>query len=141
MNKLQEIKDDLQSGRIFLDGILYENAVWLIEKLEKTQQALELEREKSSKWEKAFDNADKQYLKKEREAAELRRKLEQSQASNQRLVGCLEWYGDVEHYQTNVVDQWQPVNPVMSDLGERARDTLSEVKGNGNTQQTACEAS
>lgn len=34
---------------------------------------VELEKDKSAKWEKAFDNTDRQYLKIEREAAQLRK--------------------------------------------------------------------
>ena len=53
--------------------------------------------------------------------------IERLQADNQQLVECLEWYGDFENFQTNVVDQWQPITPIISDLGERARQALASV--------------
>ena len=57
--------------------------------------------------------------------------LEQAQASNQKLVECLEWYADDENYEVDVVNQWAPIEPVSEDRGQRARHVLSEVKGNG----------
>lgn len=79
VSKLQEIKrfvsgsKELGYSSVVCD---IESVSWLIEQLEQEQAA-------AKRWEKAFDNADKQYLKKEKEAAELKRKLEQAQATMQ----------------------------------------------------------
>lgn len=51
---------------------------------------VELEKAKSAKWEKAFDNADRQYLKAERQLAETRRLLEQTQRENAAMRETLE---------------------------------------------------
>ena len=58
------------------------------------------------------------------------KQFEQAQAANQKLVECLEWYGDEVNYEVEVVNQWAPIEPVSEDRGQRARQTLSEVKGN-----------
>ncbi|MNB81423.1 hypothetical protein D3C75_282050 [compost metagenome] len=52
-------------------------APWfLLDELQERDKVIKELQEKAHRWEKAFDNADKQYLKKEKEAAELRRMIE-----------------------------------------------------------------
>ena len=53
-----------------------EYITYLLQLVETQAQALEMANVMVEQWKKAFVNADKQYLKMEKEAAELRRKLE-----------------------------------------------------------------
>lgn len=53
-----------------------EYITYLLQLVETQAKALEEAEGMSKRWEKAFVNADKQYLKMEKQAAELRRKLE-----------------------------------------------------------------
>jgi len=54
-----------------------EYIAYLLEALEESQLNRSIASQNSKQWEKAFDNADKQYLKKEQEAARLRKELEE----------------------------------------------------------------
>jgi len=52
----------------------------LQQQLTEKDATIEALKARGDKWERAFDNADRQYLKKEKEAADLRRKLEKFQS-------------------------------------------------------------
>lgn len=54
----------------------FEYITYLLQLVETQAKALDEAEGMSKRWEKAFVNADKQYLKMEKQAAELRRKLE-----------------------------------------------------------------
>ncbi|WP_438498053.1 hypothetical protein [Paenibacillus sp. IHBB 3054] len=56
------------------------------------QPTLEAERARGDKWEKAFDNADRQYLKQEKAAADIRRQLAEAQQTIARQSAALGWY-------------------------------------------------
>ncbi|MEK3890232.1 hypothetical protein [Bacillus sp. FSL K6-3431] len=45
---------------------------------------------------------------------------------NERLREALEFYADIETYNTNVIEQWEPVIPINRDVGERARQALAK---------------
>lgn len=47
----------------------------------------------------------------------------------ERLQQALGFYADIKTYETNVVDQWQPVALIDIDLGDKARTALSHLKG------------
>lgn len=55
---------------------VHEYIAYLLQLVETQAKALDEAEGMSKRWEKAFVNADKQYLKMEKQAAELRRKLE-----------------------------------------------------------------
>src|SRR5690606_41070990 len=56
--------------------------------------------------------------------------IEELQAANQKLVECLEWYGDENTWYETETNR-AGIPPIDLDEGQRARQTLSEVKGNG----------
>lgn len=122
-DKLQEIKllaqNAMATGKGHVDLTTY-SLTWLIEQLEQAQDM-------ANRWQKAFSNADKQYLKKEKEAAELRRKLEQAQATNQKLKEELAWYATESNYKGDY-KYWGTLPVVLDDRGQRAKDLLSELK-------------
>lgn len=45
---------------------------------------------------------------------------------NQKMRRALEFYADPASYETNVVDQWEPVVPVNKDSGVIARNALED---------------
>lgn len=76
-DKLTRIKAnaELLQEEGYKSGLL-DDCLYLLQLVETQAQALDEAEGMSKIWEKAFVNADKQYLKMEKEAAELRRKLE-----------------------------------------------------------------
>lgn len=75
MDKLTEIQKELEFWKQAAENQRESNYA-LLKENSKLKKALEEANELSGRWEKAFVNADKQYLKMEKQAAELRRKLE-----------------------------------------------------------------
>ena len=45
---------------------------------------------------------------------------------NKRYREALGFYADQKTYETNVVDQWEPVTPINNDKGLKARQALEE---------------
>ncbi|MFB5758939.1 hypothetical protein [Paenibacillus medicaginis] len=67
LKDLEEAQKQLTETREYFS--IKQNQVWVLSK------KLEEARQQSAKWSKAFDNADRQYLKMEHKAAQLRRRL------------------------------------------------------------------
>lgn len=76
-DKLTRIKEnaELLQEEGYQSGLL-DDCLYLLQLVETQAKALDEAEGMSKRWEKAFVNADKQYLKMEKQAAELRRKLE-----------------------------------------------------------------
>ncbi|MGG4552581.1 hypothetical protein [Paenibacillus humicus] len=55
--------------------------------------------------------------------------VERLQEENHAMKEALKWYGDKKTYETNLNDQWEPVTLIDQDLGEKAREALSHLKG------------
>lgn len=79
---------DAENGESFIDvgdpdalfvATAHEDTAYLLSEVERLQ-------EQSKRWEKAFDNADKQYLKKEKELAELKRRFNEFDKNTLDLV-------------------------------------------------------
>ena len=75
-DKLTEIKAnaELLQEEGYKSGLL-DYVLYLLQLVETQAKALEMANVMVEQWKKAFVNADKQYLKMEKEAAELRRKI------------------------------------------------------------------
>ncbi|WP_373894439.1 hypothetical protein [Virgibacillus sp. CBA3643] len=48
------------------------------------------------------------------------------QEENQRYKQALEFYADKDNYEVDVINQWEPVRPVVKDNGEKARQALED---------------
>lgn len=120
MDKLQEMKNNLSDFLHFNPNrsevpVDVEEYLWLIEHLEQAQATIQ-------KLDELL------YGVSGRKVDDFNRQLKETQTANQKLVEGLQWYAAADHYQPNVVDQWQPITSVLEDKGQRARTLLAELK-------------
>lgn len=137
-DKLQEIKEEVET--VILHGgkwlpLKIDTARWLIEQLEQERAKTKVELWICPDCGFGFDAGHTDVSTGEHSCPccselELEKQLEQAQATNQKLVKGLAWYGQKTIYETDVLNQWAPIKPILVDCGERARKLLIEVKGN-----------
>jgi len=88
-------------------------------------QEIERKEQESKRWEKAFCNADKQYLKQEKLAAQFRKENERLRMEIERKDEALRFYADEENYKVAITEtDWGPIVAIDKDGGQRAREAL-----------------